>query len=316
VHALVTLLAALVVSPFAGGHATRVCGGGGIPYPQAAIAAGFVLCRDAGTAVAPGGRTLRLRGIAPWSLAVAGGRLWTIDRDQPTLFAVDPRNGAVRRRIALPQTPDVVAAGSGALWVGFGGSGAARVDLKTAVVRQVAAGDGVSGFAFHDGTTWIVSHRDNLLTRVDADGSVHRSDTPLGPTATAAAEHVAWANGSLWITGRGLDLLRVDPQSGRAVGTTEIGPAGIDVVAAGGRLLVPVYTAQGARRGDPLLASLVSVDPRDGRVAARVACTRRFLYAGMSYAHGALRLAEVVGGVLVDLPPARVPAAAHVTGSF
>jgi glucose/arabinose dehydrogenase len=316
VHALATLLAALVVSPLAGGRATHVCGGGGIPYPQAAVAAGWVLCRNAATAVAPGGRTIRLRGLAPWSLAVARGRLWVIDRDRPALVAVDARSGAVRRRIALPDTPDVVAAGNGAVWVGFGSAGAARIDPASGAVTPVGAGDGVSGFAFHAGTTWIVSHRDNLLTRVDADGSVHRSTAPLAPTTTAAAEHVAWANGSLWITGRGLDLLRVEPDTGRVAGTTEIGPAGIDVVAAGGRLLVPVYTPAGARRGDPLLASIVSVDPADGRVAARLACTRRFLYAGMSFARGALRIADVVGGVLVDLPPARVPTAAHASYSF
>jgi hypothetical protein len=29
----------------------------------------------------------------------------------------------------------------------------------------------------------------------------------------------------------------------------------------------------------------------------------------MSYARGALRVADVVGGLLVDLPPTRVPAA-------
>ena len=314
--ALATLLAAVVASPIAGGHAQRVCGGGGIPYPQAAVAADWVLCRDRATAIAPGRRTIHLRGLAPWSLALAGGRLWVIDRDRPTLFAIDPQTGAVRRRIALTATPDVVAAGGGSVWIGYGAAGAARVDPATGAVTPVAAGDGVSGFAFHEGTTWIVSHRDNLLTRVDPDGGVHRSDTPLAPTTSAAAEHVAWSNGALWITGRGLDLLRVDPASARVTGTTEIGAAGIDVVAAGARLLVPTYTAAGARRGDPLLASIVSVDAASGRVTSSVACTKRFLYAGMSLRGGALRVADVVGGVLVDLPPARVPAAHRARYSF
>ena len=77
---------------------------------------------------------------------------------------------------------------------------------------------------------------------------------------------MARAGDSLWITGRGLDLVRVDPVTGDERGTTEIGAAGIDVAAVAGRLAVISATATGARRGDPIVAAISWVDPATGTV--------------------------------------------------
>ena len=123
-------------------------------------------------------------------------------------------------------------------------------------MRLVEAGDGVSGFASDGRSVWIVSHRDNALTRVDvATGRPTRVATALTPVDTTAAERIAYARGALWITGRGLDLLRVDPATGAITRTVEIGPGGIEVLAAGSRIVVSAATPRGARRGDPILGA-------------------------------------------------------------
>jgi sugar lactone lactonase YvrE len=282
------------------------CRAGGIPYPQAALTAGggslWVACRANGTILRlrRDGRveaTITLPGFRPWALAFAAGRVWAIDRDQPEVLAVGTSSGRIERHLRLPRSPVAVAAAGGAVWLGYDGRGATRVDPATGRTRELDAGDGVSGAAADGSSVWLVSHRDNILTRVAADGS-SRTFAPLAPTETAAAEHVAFAGGSLWVTGRGLDLLRVDPRTGRVIRRTELGTAGIDVVPVAGRLLVPVYTAAGARRGDPLLAHVAAVDPGSGAIVATTTARGRVLYAGLAALGRAWVLADTVGGRL------------------
>jgi streptogramin lyase len=58
-----------------------------------------------------------------------------------------------------------------------------------------------------------------------------------------APERIAMLAGSLWVTGRGTDLIRLDPETGVTQATIEIGAGGIDVVAAAGSLWVPARNA-------------------------------------------------------------------------
>src|SRR4029078_10215576 len=83
-----------------------------------------------------------------------------------------------------------------------------------------------------------------------------------------AAERIAFADGSLWVTGRGLDLLRVNPVSGSLEATIDVGPAGFEVLRAGANLLVAAYTQRGATRGDPIVGALQTVGPNTNRIAA------------------------------------------------
>jgi membrane-bound serine protease (ClpP class) len=118
------------------------------------------------------------------------------------------------------------------------------------VIRRYVVGDGPAGFATHGGAVWVIAHRDGALVRIDSSG-LHRLGMHLaGPTA--APERLAWSDGSLWLTGRGLDLVRIDPQTGEELGTVEIGAAGIDLVALGVGLAVGLAVGwlgvQGLRR--------------------------------------------------------------------
>src|SRR4051794_24259287 len=242
-------VAAAVPAPFAGGSATAICASRSIPFQQQALASSgdsvWVACRDGSRLVrvraATGARvrTVRLGDFRPWAVTSGFGSLWAIDRDLGELRRLDPRTGRRRARIALPGLPVAVWAGAGSVWVGFeSGTRVARVEPRTGRVRLIAAGDGASGFATDGRNVFVTCHRDNVLTRIDL--ATNRSATivrGLTPTERTAAERIAFADGSLWVTGRGLDLLRVNPGTGSVEATIDVGPAAFEVVRAGAKLV-------------------------------------------------------------------------------
>ncbi len=112
---------------------------------------------------------------------------------------------------------------------------------------------------FRGTSAWVINHRDKKLVRLNTKtnkakslGKLKRSDAP---------ERIAWLDGSLWITGRGTDLLRVDPNTGRVLKVVETGAGGIDVVAAKGALWVPSRSAAVDASGLPTVEVLRRVVP-------------------------------------------------------
>ena len=75
-------------------------------------------------------------------------------------------------------------------------------------------GNGPAGFAFDGSFVWILNHRENTLDRINpaTNGAARMATIPGGDQV--AAERIAVFGGLLWITGRGLDLLRVSPANG------------------------------------------------------------------------------------------------------
>jgi hypothetical protein len=114
---------------------------------------------------------------------------------------------------------------------------------------------------------------------------------------------MARAGDSLWITGRGLDLVRVDPSTGDERGTTEIGAAGIDVASVGTRLAVVSATMAGARRGDPIVAAVSWVDPATGSVLRRSEAATATSLTGVASAGGKLVVLDGLHGRLLMLSP-------------
>src|SRR5215218_8290321 len=260
--------------PLAGAQVAPACRTSAIPYPQNALTAAagslWLACRDrlrverrspAGTLLA----TVRTPGFRPWAVASAGGGIWVVDRDQPVLLRISESTNNVVKRVRLPEAPIYVWGAGDAVWLAFDGSGAvARVATATSRVgARVFVGDGPSGFAT-GASTWVLSHRDGALVRFDGP-----RPKPLARQAEddrRTPERMARAGDSLWITGRGLDLVRVDPATGAERGATEIGAAGIDVLAVGRRLAAISATDAGARRGDPIVAAVSWIDPATGAV--------------------------------------------------
>jgi hypothetical protein len=301
--------AAALLAPFPHATTTPICGAATIPFQQGALARSgsnlWLACRDGRRLVelAPAGgavRTVSLGQFRPWAVAAGGGAVWTISRESPELWKLDSRTGRRLARIALDSLPASIWYGAGGVWVGFEGVGFARVDAQTRAVKTWTPGDGVSAFATDGTAVYAVSHRDNAITRVNiATGRASSLAAGIADTTTAATEAVAYAAGSLWITGRGLDLLRVSTTTGKVRARIEIGPAGLNVASTAGRLLVATYTSRGARRGDPIVGSFVTLDPATNRIVARTNATAASYLSGLVLVGGSIYAADTVQGQLV-----------------
>jgi virginiamycin B lyase len=301
------------VSPLPGATAFRVCGGAAIPYPQYALAVGFgsawVACVSQSevqrVSLASGKVTARISlPAAAWSITAGEGAVWAVALGGSVVYKIAPGSNRVAAQIGLDTTVPYLWAGGGALWVADDpGQALVRVDPGTnRPGTRVPVGNGPAGFVFDGAYVWILNHRENSLDRIDpVTNAVVRMANGLGPADTSAAERIASFGGSLWVTGRGLDLLRVSPASGAVLGQTEIGPAGVDVRSDGANLWVVSYEAAAEVRGDPVAGAVLRI-AADGSVITSVAPTKRLFANGVAAIDGQLWLLDSVAGLLLRLP--------------
>lgn len=248
-------------------------------------------------------KTVKLGRFHPWAVAAGGGAIWVISREVPELWKVSPTTGRRVARIPVAGAPASLWFGAGSAWVGFDGLGFAQVNGKTGRIRTFFTGNGVSAFAGDGENVFAVSHRDNAITRVNlAAGGASTVAAQIADTFKGAAEEAVFASGSLWITGRGLDVLRVNRLTGKVEKTIEIGPAGVNLAVGRGRLIVASYTDAGARRGDPIVGRFSAVDPATNKIVASTAATQTAYLSGFAVVGGTIFAADTVQGRLVRLP--------------
>jgi DNA-binding beta-propeller fold protein YncE len=301
------------VSPLPGATAFRVCSGATIPYPQYALAVGFgsawVACVRQGevqrVSLSSGKITARIPLPVPvWSITAGEGAVWAAALGGSVVYRINPATNRIGAQIGLDTTVPYLWAGGGALWVADD-PGRALLRVEPGTNRQVArlpVGDGPAGFAFDGTYVWVLNHRENSLDRIDpATNTVVRMANGISPAANSAAERIASFAGSLWVTGRGLDLLRVSPATGAVLGQTEIGPAGVDVRSDGTNLWVVAYEQAAEVRGDPVAGAVLRV-AADGSMISRVAPTKRLWANGVVAADGRLWVLDSVAGLLLRLP--------------
>jgi YVTN family beta-propeller protein len=146
-------------------------------------------------------------GASPQSLAVGGGSLWVANHDARTVSRIDQASGKVVADIPVPSEPHRVAYGAGAAWVG----------------------------------NW----HDNSVSRTDpATNRVVGSPIPIGHRAG----NLAVGAGGVWVTSdyrvdgapEDVVVIRIDPQTNRAVETIAVGGHPIDVAATEGAVWVSV----------------------------------------------------------------------------
>jgi hypothetical protein len=85
------------------------------------------------------------------------------------------------------------------------------------------------------------------------------------------------------------------------LGTTEIGPAGVDVRSDGTNLWVVAYEQAAEVRGDPVAGAVLKI-AADGSVISSVAPTKRLFANGVIAADAQLWLLDSVAGLLLRLP--------------
>jgi YVTN family beta-propeller protein len=241
--------------------------------------------------------------VSPWSIAAGEGAIWAVALQGSTVYRIDPATNRVAAQIQLGVGVPYLWAGGGAVWVADdGGSSLLRIDPGTnQVVASIPVGNGPAGFAFDGTSAWVLNHRENTLDRIDrATNTATRTAFALG-AENVAAERIALFGGDLWVTGRGLDLVRVSRPSGAIIGRTEIGTGGIDVRTAGTSMWVASYEAAADTRGEPIAEALLRVDATGG-IVRTVVPSRVMHVDGLAVADGTVWVFDGIAGLLVRLP--------------
>ena len=307
--AIVALAVAAPAPTLPGAKAIRSCAGAGPYWPTQTLAVtrGFawVACKEEQQVLRVPLQPGRSRSIVtagrPIAVLSAFGAVWAID-SQGTISHIDTRTARITARVRTPSSaPYNLWAGAGSLWSVDDSAGEVlRIDpVARKVTQRIPVGDGPADLVFRDEHVWVINHRDRGLVSIDATTNEARRLTVVPGDAP---ERMAWSAGSLWITGRGTDLLRIDPETGAVQATVDIGAGGIDVVSAAGALWVPARSAAADQRGFPTMAALRRVDPATRAVTTVVRPSRRIDVHGLApYGRGVL-FSDNTGGFLYAAP--------------
>lgn len=308
IGAAATAALSLAVAGLPGATSQKICAAAGPYWPTMTLAlsggSAWVACKEQSRVIrvdAAGRRTASVRlGTPAIAVRAAFGSIWALDSGG-TLYRIGPHTARVQRRISLSVSAAYnIWAGAGSVWVADDqGARVVRVSPRTnRVVRRVPVGDGPASMAFGGGSAWVIDHRDLTIYRIDP-GTSHA--TLFLTLSGDAPERLAWSSGSLWVTGRGTGLLRVDPANG-AVETIDIAGTGIDLLAAGGALWIPTRSAEVDAQGLPTMALLQRVSPATGEVETVTQASGRVDVNGIAAGRGALWLADNHGGRLYRFP--------------
>jgi hypothetical protein len=235
------------------------------------------------------------------AVAVGLGSVWALDTGS-TLYRVDAKSARVTKRIHVgANAPYNIWIGGGAVWVADD-QGAAVLRVSPAankVVARISLGDGPADMVFRGSQAWVVTHRDNTIFRID---TTTNAATRLGKVEgnDAAAERLALLGDGLWITGRGMSLVKMDPSTGAILRTLDIGGTGIDVIAAAGALWIPVRTAAVDRTGFLTMTAVRRV-AADGSVRTVATARGRVDVHGVAAGPGSVWIADNTSGQLYRL---------------
>jgi YVTN family beta-propeller protein len=195
-------------------------------------------------------------GEGPTQIAISGGKLWTLNRDQ-TISLVDVQLRSLVKTFAIGATPAAIAAGASGVWVGVGANSSA---LKlnpdnAAVVAAIHAppltppplptvGEGTlldaGSLALSQDAVWFLSGN-ATLARIDPGAGLvratvrHRGEPGGGPTDVAVGE------GGVWVyayNGTDGDLTRIDPRNNSLVASASMEGTGPLAVGEGNLWLV------------------------------------------------------------------------------
>jgi streptogramin lyase len=180
-------------------------------------------------------------GAVPFDVVAAFGRVWVTAWEAGRLVEVAPRPLRVVRRIAIGARPTGLRAAGGGLWIGFGRSATsiARLDPRSGAVERVPVGTRAPSW-FVTGTRdlWIQA-ADHVLLRVDPVTREVVTRLSFGATLAQGARA---GDGSLWIPDKEQSVVyRVDPATGRVLGSFSAGAGAFLALRAFGSMWVASY---------------------------------------------------------------------------
>jgi hypothetical protein len=287
-----------------GADARAACVAAGPFWPTQTLALDFgstwVACKTLGALqrLDPTAR-VRVGGSSLIAVATGFGSVWALDGARSgTLLRIDPGTNRIATRISVgTSAPYNIWIGAGAVWVaGDQAAEVVRIDPATnAVATRYGVGDGPADMEFRGDVAWVMNHRDRTLMRIDLRTTNVQT---LGVIPGDAPERLVFAANHLWITGRGTDLVEVDPDTGALLRSVEIGAGGIDVVASGNTLWVPSRNADADARGFPTMETLQRIDATTGTVTESIAASGPLDVHGLVALADGVSLADNTHGVL------------------
>jgi YVTN family beta-propeller protein len=190
-------------------------------------------------------------GRAPLDLAVTPGAVWVPNSGGggDSVARIDPQtNRQTGRPVRTGASPQSLATGGGSLWVAnHDAATVTRIDLASGkVVADIPVPSEPHRVAYGAGAAWVGNWHDNSVSRIDpATNRVVGSPIPIG---SHHAGNLVVGAGSVWVTSdyrpeaaaEDVVVVRIDPQTNRAVETIPVGGHPIDVAAAGGAVWVSV----------------------------------------------------------------------------
>ena len=134
----------------------------------------------------------------PTGLAITpdGRRVWVASAADKAIRGIDPGAGRVVKRIELPQAPDQVVYGDGAVWVtSTKGNAVLQIDPATPKVEPVPVGNGPGGIAFGADRVWVANSQDGTVSAIDPQTSLvatQRLGFRPAAVAVVAEQRAVW----------------------------------------------------------------------------------------------------------------------------
>jgi YVTN family beta-propeller protein len=188
-------------------------------------------------------------GRAPLDVAVTPSAVWVTTSGGDSLTRIDPQtNRPTGRPLSTGDSPQSLAVGGGSLWVAnHDARTVTRIDLASGtVVADIPVRSEPHRVAYGAGAAWVGNWHDNSVSRIDRHTNrVVGSPIPIGPYH---AGNLVVGAGGVWVTSdyranaatEDVVVVRIDPQSNRAVETVAVGGHPIDIAAVAGAIWVSV----------------------------------------------------------------------------
>lgn len=152
------------------------------------------------------------------SIATGVGSVWVISDEKGTIARLDPLEKATVALIDTAPGAIALAFGGDALWVASGsGNLVTRVNpFNNLIVETIPVPNHPRDIATGGGSVWTWNEGDGSVTRIDPKTNAIVTTIRIGAPGGAEAR-IAFGEGSLWVTGTALPLVRIDPRTNQVV---------------------------------------------------------------------------------------------------